>query len=469
MRAMETILIISLALVIIALLLWIVKLKESIKKQFITEHTLEYEASHDTLTGLANGTLLLDRLAQAIKNSKRYKKKIAVAYLGIDGFKKINDSYGTSIGDSILQDLTTKLLESLRESDSITRLGGDEFIIVLDHFEDTSFINMVIKKIMKISKEPFEIQEHKINVSFSLGISIYPEDSVDAPTLLSNAATAMQKVKHNGRNNYKFYTPELAQKIITDEVFENDLRNSLKNKQIEIYYQLQIDSKNKNILGMEALLRWRHPTKGLLLPQDFLTTAYKMGFIVDLEEWMLQSSVKQFEFWSQRGYYTGKLCLNLSLQSLQKKGFMRSIGNMINRNKEITTYLNFEINEKELMKNPQAYAANIKQLSRLGISLTLDSFATACSPLAILNEMSFRSLKIAPSIIQRMPQDLKLAQTSISTAKIFGLEIIAVGVQTKEQFLSLKENGCTHMQGNLFHPAASKEEVERVLQKRKEN
>ncbi|MFT5660755.1 MAG: diguanylate cyclase (GGDEF)-like protein [Sulfurimonas sp.] len=461
---MEIVLILSFSFIIVLLVIWIFKLKKTIKQHFITEDTLLYAAEHDSLTGLANGVLVVDRLNQSIKNAQRHKKKIAILYLGLDHFKVLNDSLGSDTGDELLQVLSEKLVSSIRKSDTVARLGGDEFMIILDHFEDSSFIESVVSKIMNITKEPFSIQGHTINLTYSVGVSIYPEDSQDSSSILSNASIAMRCVKENGRNDYKFYTSELTNTTLRRQKLEIALLESLENEQMQVYYQLQIDTKGNKILGMEALLRWNHPLLGVLLPKDFLPLAHSTGFILTLEEWAMQTALAQYKQWHKQSLYTGKLSLNISAKRLQDSKFLPSLANLINRDPEIKKYLCFELLEAEVMQNPKAYVKTLEKLSRFGIGLSLDSFASSNTKLASLNTMFIDTIKINPSLLNGLEKNIELLKSIISLAKHFNLNLIAVGVQTKEQLSFLQENACTQIQGNLYHKPASAFEIEKKLQ-----
>ncbi|MDQ7060642.1 MAG: diguanylate cyclase [Sulfurimonas sp.] len=396
---MQTIIIISLVFLIVALLLWIFRLKKEIKEHHLFEHELVYEAEHDPLTGLANGLLFIDRLSQSIKNAARFKKKIAILYLGLDDFTKLNDSYGSSTGDKVLQEMGKKIQGTLRESDTVARLGGDEFIIILDHFEDASFIRSVSDKIMKLSRTAFLIDDQKIEVRFSLGISVYPDDTLNSQTLLKNASVIMRKVKDNGKNNYQFFTEEFAQKAAKRKKLEQQLLESIDKGQMQVYYQLQINSSNLQIQGMEALIRWNHPVHGLLLPDEFLPLAKEINFIHILEDWVMKTSVAQFELWHKEDLKTGSLCLNLSTQRLKKAYFIRSIGELINKNTSLKEYLKFELAENQVMQDVEEYTPYINKLARLGIKLNLDKFGLGCSSVMHLKSLAISELKLEASLI----------------------------------------------------------------------
>lgn len=462
---MEALIIVCLVTIIL-LLIWVFKLKKNIKEYFIAEHDLLYESEHDALTGLANGTLVIDRLKQSMKNARRYKNQIAVVYLGLDNFKEMNNSVGSDICDEVLQTFAAKLLKTIRQSDTVSRIGGDEFIIILDHFENAAFIRSVVDKIMQISKEPMTIQSHKLDLTFSLGVSVYPDDSNDSTAILNHASTAMHTVKSEGRDGYRFYTAELEDEARKRGKFERDLSQSLENNEMEIYYQLQIDSKTTSILGMEALMRWNHPQMGMILPEQFLPVAESLGFVIDLEEWLMHTSITDFEQWHKEGLQTGNLSLNLSVKRLQKEGFMRSLGNLMNRNTQLHDYLCFELTENEIMREPEKYTQNLGKLSRLGFKLSLDHFGLACTSISHISGLFLYGIKIDSSLIKDSTNNPQAVQAIIALAKNFKLDVTAVGVETKEQLQFLAQNNCTSIQGNIYHKAAPADSITRILKDR---
>ncbi|MCD6172908.1 MAG: diguanylate cyclase, partial [Sulfurimonas sp.] len=279
-----------LLLVIILLLIWSFKMKKEIKRRKTAEKELKYLAEHDPLTNLPNRVLFIDRLKQAIKNATRYNENIAVLFIDLDHFKDINDSLGHNAGDILLQTISKKLKNSIRKSDTVARLGGDEFSIILDHFNHIDTIKSVIDNIINSLKEPVYIDNQKLYTTLSLGVSIFPQDGIDTETLIKNADIAMYKAKDKGRNNYQFYTQNMSKKAYERVVLENQLRQSIKLKEMEVYYQLQINAKDDSIIGMEALVRWNHPDMGLVSPAIFIPLAEDIGFIIELDEWVTKEA-----------------------------------------------------------------------------------------------------------------------------------------------------------------------------------
>lgn len=463
---MTLILIAFLVIIIIGLIIWIRELKKSLKEHFVIENALQHEVGHDDLTGLVNESLTIDRLSQAIKNAQRYEYKIAVLYLGIDYFKQENNSSGFDIPNEFIQLLSTKLVESIGEGDTVAIVNGDEFIILLEDCEDTAFVQSVINDVMDISKELFSVQHHKINVTFSLGVSLYPNDNVDTITLLSHAFTAMSLVKNAGGNGYKFYTPELAKQAFLNGKLEHELVESLKGEQMQVHYQLQVDAKDDKVIGMEALARWKHPTMGLCLSEQFISLSEEIGFIIEIDLLIIQEAIKQCRKWTEAGLNHGTLSLNLSLRTLEQDGFVDKIKEIL-KDDCIKDCLCFEIKEKQIMQNPQRYFDTLNELHSFGIRFTIENFGTDSFSLEYLQKLPIDKIKIDRSFVEKIPESIKDAntiKTIISIAKNMEIEVLAEGVETQEQRTFLLENSCSQMQGHFYYKPLPADEVQKKLQ-----
>ncbi len=467
-----TIVLIFLLLIIGIILIWSLKMKKEIKKRIIAEENLKYLAQHDVLTNLPNRILFMDRLNQSIKNATRFNEKIAVIFIDLDHFKDINDTLGHSVGDILLTTVANRLKNSIRKSDTIARFGGDEFAIILDRFSDTKFLGSAIETISNSLKTPIDIENKKLYVTLSLGISIYPDDDYEAELLLKNADAAMYKAKHNGRDNYQFYTADMTSKALERMKLASQLRESIVQNQIEVYYQLQLDSSNDEIIGMEALVRWNHPQKGIILPFEFITLAHEIGFIVELDEWVMKESIQQFKKWFDNGLNPGKLSLNLSALRLERDGFVESIEDMIRSEGIKPQCFAFEVTETKIMKNPKKSIQRLDALNDLGVKIYIDDFGTGYSSLSYLKQLPISKLKIDRSFIRDIPKDLddiEITKTIIAMARSLNLGVIAEGVETQEQKEFLQENGCNEIQGYLFHKPSSAKEIEKILQMKEEN
>ncbi len=458
-----------LLLIVLLLLFWSFKMKKEIKKREIAEKNLKHLAEHDPLTGLPNRILFADRLKQAIKNAKRYEESVAVLFIDLDHFKNVNDSLGHSAGDKLLQDVSKRLKNSVRQSDTVARLSGDEFAIILDHFNHVDTIISVVQNIMHSLEKPLYIENQELYITLSLGISLFPEDAQDTDTLIKNADTAMYKAKNSGRNNYQFYTSNMTKKAFERIVLENQLRQSINLNQMEVYYQLQINAKNNTIIGMEALVRWNHPSLKVVSPDKFIALAEDIGFIVELDEWVMKEAVLQFKQWHQDGLNPGILSLNLAVQRLEQNGFIKSINNIIEEFNISTEYLSFEITETKIMKHPKKAIQSLNELGKLGIKVAIDDFGTGHSSLSYLKKLPINKLKIDRSFIKDIPDDIddiEITKTIIAMANNLHLEVIAEGVETIEQRDFLLENGCDEIQGYLYHKPSTADEIENILRKK---
>ena len=430
------------------------------------QNQLRHQAEHDPLTGLPNRILFLDRMNQSIKNVLRYGGEMAILFIDLDHFKDVNDSLGHGIGDLFLKNVAHTFRTTVRQSDTIARLGGDEFAIIINNFNHINDVISVIQNIFESFKKPLLIDDKLIYVSLSIGISIYPDDGVDAEILIKNADAAMYKVKNSGRNNYQFYTEDMTEKAFEHILLGSQLRQSIEKNQLEVYYQLQINAKENSIIGMEALVRWNHPDMGLVSPAKFIPLAEDIGFIIQLDEWVMQESIKQFQKWHEDGLHPGVLSLNLATLRLEKDGFVQKIKDMILKENIDTSWLSFEITEGQIMKNPEKSIEKLKDLNNLGIKLSIDDFGTGYSSLSYLKKLPISKLKIDQSFIRDIPEDLddvEITKTIISMAKNLKLEVIAEGVETIEQRDFLLENGCNEIQGYLYYKPLPAKDVEREM------
>lgn len=450
-------------LAIIALVIWVNKLKKSLKEHFLVERELQYEVGHDCVTGLVNASMTFDRLTQAIKNAKRYSNKIAILYLEVEYFKQLNNTSGFDISNELLEFVGQKLLENTSENDTVARVDGSEFVIILDNLDNISTIQSLIDKIMEISKETLKIQHHQIQVIFNLGISIYPNDNEDAYNLLSHAYTAMKMTRANGMNGYKYYTADLAEEAFNNEKLEYELVDSLHNNQMVLFYQPQIDTKSKKIIGMEALVRWKHPTMGYILLEEFIHLSEEIGFIIDIDRWVLQVAIAQYQEWYKAGLHPGKLFINLSKLSLTQNNFINDMKKIIQEDPFIKEYLCFEITEAQMMHYPEALKENLSELHALGIKVILDNFGTDSFSLSYLKKLPIDTLKIDRVFIQELQNNKEILKTMIAIAKNMDIDIAAEGIETQEQSDFLFENGCFRAQGFLYHKPEAATEIEEKL------
>ncbi len=465
-----TIILVFLLLIIMLILVWSFKMKKEIQKRILAEKELKYLAQHDALTNLPNRTLFTDRLKQSIKNSTRFEEKVAVIFIDLDHFKDINDSLGHDAGDILLTSVANKLKNSIRETDTVARFGGDEFAIILDRFKDEKALSSAIDSIMNSIRGSLTIDNQKLYISLSLGVCIYPNDGSSTEILLKNADIAMYKAKNSGRNNYQFFSPEMTSQAEHRIKLKSQLQNSITANQMEVYYQLQIDARDEKIIGMEALVRWHHPEKGLVSPFEFIKLAEEIGFIIELDEWVMRTALLQCKQWYEDGLNPGKLSLNLSMLRLEKKGLLQSVEQIIQKHSIKPQHFAFEITETKIMKNPKESIKKLEELNDLGIQIYIDDFGTGYSSLSYLKELPISKLKIDRSFVRDIPKDkddIEITKTIIAMAKNLNLDVIAEGVETQEQKEFLLENGCSEIQGYLFHKPSPAKEIEIKLKENK--
>ncbi|MDF1878685.1 EAL domain-containing protein [Sulfurimonas sp. SAG-AH-194-C20] len=433
---------------------------------------LEYKAHYDSLTALPNRELFIDRLKQAISLCSRNSSRVAVLFIDLDHFKSINDSLGHHVGDLVLQEVSMRLLKVLRKTDTLARLGGDEFTVIITAVEEISYVTYVLDKLMSTFEEPFIIGKHKLHISMSVGITISPDDSSDYATLLKNADSAMYKAKDNGRNSYQFYTQDMTEKATKRLELESELRRGLKNKELVVYYQPQINAKDNSLVGMEALVRWMHPSRGLLSPFEFIPLAEEVGLIAKLDLYVMEMSIKQIHIWQELDLSPGVLSINLSMGLLDDTTFLDSLLNILQKYDVSPTSISLEVTETQLMKNPDMAIKTLSEISSRGIQLAIDDFGTGYSSLAYLKHLPINKLKIDKSFVDNLPHnsaDVAIAKSIIALAKGLNLKIIAEGVERQEQLDFFLSCDCRFIQGYLFDKPLSSQVMHNKLVKIKEN
>jgi len=429
---------------------------------------LHHQAHHDALTGLPNRILFNDRLEQGIERSKRNKSGLALFFIDLDHFKEINDSLGHTIGDEVLKSVTHRLSKIIRKEDTLARLGGDEFTVIIEGLEQSEDASLLAEKIIDVLVEPIIVDENTLYVSSSIGISLYPEDGENAQDLLKYADAAMYKAKEEGRNNFQFYSAEMTELALERVVMEASLREALKNEDFMVYYQPQVNAQSNTLIGMEALVRWQHPTEGLVCPMNFIPLAESTGLIIELDRFVMKTAMTQMAKWYAKGSNPGVLALNLSLRQLQKKDFISTLENMIQETGCKPEWVELEVTEGQIMSNPEEAIRVLTKINALGITLSVDDFGTGYSSLAYLKKLPIGKLKIDRSFVQELPgdeEDAAITRSVIALAQSLNLNVIAEGVETKEQKEFLIENGCEDIQGYFYGKPMPKEEMEVLLDK----
>ena len=427
---------------------------------------LQHLANNDVLTGLANRKLLQDRLDHALSIGKRQDVSVAIMFMDLDHFKDINDSYGHTIGDELLIAVTKRLKKIIREGDTFARNGGDEFVFILEHLESAQYVSRVAHKIIQSFEQPFCLSNGEISTSISVGISIYPQDGDNKEILLRNADSAMYKAKGNGRNKFVFYDLKLTEDIQYRVSLKNNLRYALKNNELVLHYQPQFDLHSGKVVGVEGLARWTHSMLGNIPPSEFIPLAEQSGLIHDLGKWSLTELCRQGRQWIDKGLEFGKLSVNLSCLQFQGKELYETITRIIDETGFPADRLAIEVTETSLMENMDQAIQLLTRLKALGVTLAIDDFGTGYSSLSYLKKLPIDLLKIDRCFIKDIPNnkdDVAIVNTIISLSKNMGLDIIAEGVETRDQIEFLQKTSCQTVQGNYYSEAISAEKIEKII------
>ena len=443
-------------------------LERSLKKLQEQQEQLEFQAQHDSLTQLPNRVLFMDRLIQSIHMAQRNKTLVAVIFIDLDNFKEINDSLGHHIGDKVLIEVSKRMQQQLRASDTLARLGGDEFSIIINDLKSIDDMATIMMQGMESFKKPLLIENNTLHVSVSVGVSFYPNDAHDAQTLLRNADAAMYRAKQNGRNTYSYYSEDMTKKAFEQVYLKTELRKALENDELTVFYQAQIDAVANKLVGVEALVRWRHPEMGMVYPDKFIPLAERTGMIVELDRVVMQKAIKEFTSWYAKGFKPGKLSLNLAMKQIEQEGFLEYTIELIEKYACSFEHIEFEVTETQIMRKPIESIEILQQISNLGISIAIDDFGTGYSSLAYLKRLPINKLKIDKSFIDNLPtdpEDSAIISTIINLCKSLKLDVIAEGVETKEQQRFLVEHGCKNIQGYFYSRPLSAEDMQVVLER----
>ncbi|MBJ2346668.1 MULTISPECIES: EAL domain-containing protein [Pseudomonas] len=427
-------------------------IEERVQELLKVSHLLQY----DVLTELPNSMLLGDRLTQALAQCRRHDRQLAVMFIGLDRFKRINNALGHPVGDEMLKRVARTLATVVRESDSVFRYGSDEFVVILGDITDPQMTKGVAEKLLAAINSPHPIDGHDLTVTASLGISVYPADGFDAVALIKKAETAMRNVKENGPNDYRFFTEDMNRRARQQQTIESGLRLALQRKEFVLHYQPKLDLASGKVVGVEALVRWNRPDHGLVYPSDFIPVAEDSGLIVPLSQWVLQEACQQACRWQAEGMRPLYLSVNVSAIDFRQRGFVDGIARTLKETGLDPTQLELEITESVLMQNIDATVATLKAIKHLGIRLAIDDFGTGYSSLSYLQKFPVDVLKIDQSFVGDLSidsNDAKLVSTIISLGKSLNLHIIAEGVETRDQLEFLKIHQCEEVQGYYFSKA----------------
>ncbi len=436
------------------------------------EERIRFMAHHDALTGLPNRQLLQDRMIQAIALCRRTGTQLAVLFIDLDDFKRINDSLGHDVGDRLLQMVSRRLKACLREGDSIARLGGDEFVLTASPLIEGNDAALVARKTLDMLKMPFMVDGHELHVTGSVGISVYPVDGLDVETLMRTADTAMYHAKENGRSNYQFFTPALNKAVHQRLVMETRLRHALAADQFTLHYQPQIDMTSGAIFSSEALLRWARPGKAPMSCGAFIAVAEKTGLIVQIGEWALREACKQLKHWHDLGYPHLRVAVNLSPRQFYQPNLPELVAQILDESGLSAEALDLEITEGILLQRSNDNVETLKQLSAMGVKLSVDDFGTGYSSLAYLQRYPIDCIKIDQSFvgaITRNANDRALVNAIIGMAHSLDLNILAEGVETPQQASFLLDHGCSSAQGFYYSMAVAPDAFTDLLRAREPN
>lgn len=418
------------------------KLAEQVQ---MAKDQLDHLAHHDALTDLPNRMLLQDRLKQAIELARRQDRRLAVMFMDLDRFKHINDSLGHPVGDQLLRSVAQRLLACVRHSDTISRQGGDEFVLLLSFIEHAEDAALSAQKMLASISQPHHIDGHDLHINVSIGISIYPDDGRDAETLIKSADTAMYHAKESGRNNYKFFEQGMNDRAVQRQSIEADLRGALERQEFVLYYQPKINLHSGAIVGVEALIRWRHPERGLVLPKQFVSIAEDCGLILPIGRWVLREACLQARIWQQADLPPITVAVNTSAIEFRDKDFLANIRATLEETCLEPSCLELELTESLLMQDAESSDSVLHALSDMGIKLAIDDFGTGYSSLSYLRQFPIDTLKIDQSFVNQMTSnadDATIVSAVISMGKSLNKHVIAEGVETPEQSAFLLALNC---------------------------
>jgi diguanylate cyclase (GGDEF)-like protein len=427
---------------------------------------MAHSAQHDFLTGLPNRMLLNDRVSQAIAFAPRHMKQVAVLFLDLDNFKHINDSLGHPTGDKVLQSVARRLLDCVRESDTVSRQGGDEFVVLLSEAEHWEEAVDVATRMLEAVAEPHSIDQHDLHMTASIGISVFPDDGVDAETLIKNADTAMYQAKENGRQSFQFFKPAMNVRAVERQSIEESLRRALERDEFALHYQPKIDLRTGTTIGAEALLRWTHPTRGAVSPAQFIPIAEDCGLIRPIGSWVLRAACEQARAWLDAGLPEITMAVNVSSMELQDEKFLARTIAVLDETGLDPSCLELELTESVLMKHAESAASILQALRERGVRVAVDDFGTGYSSLSYLRKFPIDALKIDQSFVSQISaagDDTSIVSAVISMARSLKLRVIAEGVETLEQLLFLQAHECDEAQGYHFSRPVPAEQFAALL------
>ena len=442
---------------------------EKLQNTTVSRDVLQYQATHDELTGLPNRSLLADRLEQAILIARRHGRQLAVLFVDLDNFKLINDSLGHDTGDAVLKTIAGRLQEAVRSSDTVSRQAGDEFVIILPDLQASENAAVVARKIIEGVARPMMLADHDLSVTCSIGISAFPKDGESVSELLKNADTALYRTKEQGKDGFQFFTPEMNARLYERVQMERELRRALEQEEFVLYYQPKVSLHTGQIVGMESLIRWQHPQRGIVSPGEFISLAEETGLIAPIGKWVLRTACLQAKAWQEAGLPRLPVAVNVSVRQFKSDMLIAEVSRAIHDAGVDPAIVELEVTESLLMLDTARVQSILGGLKDLGLCLTMDDFGTGYSSLGYLKRFPFDKLKLDISFVRDIiydPDSAAIALAVIGMAHSLNLKVIAEGVETEGQMSYLRLHGCDEMQGYYFSRPLPAAEFERLVRER---
>ncbi|MDR3437749.1 EAL domain-containing protein [Telmatospirillum sp.] len=430
------------------------------------EERILYQANFDSLTGLPNRSLLMDRLCQSLLLAERIGQRVGLMYIDLDGFKLVNDTLGHEVGDELLKEAAKRLLFCVRHGDTVARLGGDEFSIIMPNLGEIRFAPVIAQRMIEALEQPFLLNGREAFISASIGITVFPEDATDSHTLLKNADAAMYRAKEQGKANYQFFTADINAEVSERLIIKNGLSKALDRDEFTVYYQPKCDLATGRLTGVEALLRWRNDDMGMVSPVKFIPVMEETGLIGIVGEWVLETACQQYRFWRDTGHPQMRVAVNLSVRQLRQPDLPRIVEGALKRAGIEPSGIELEITESMIMRDTENAVDVLRTLSEMGIRLAMDDFGTGYSSLSYLKRFPVHTIKIDRSFINDIatdPDDQEIIRTIISMGHSLRRKIVAEGVETEEQRVLLRKLRCDEMQGYLLSPPVPAAEIDHLL------
>ena len=438
-----------------------------VTKRISLESALEYQATHDSLTGLPNRALLVDRIRQSIASAKRHKHMVGILFFDLDRFKLVNDSLGHNAGDELLIDVGRRLQSIVREQDTIARLGGDEFVLVVDDVKNEQAIENVANKLLSIFKEPFKIMGRNLYITASVGVSFHKGGDSTIEDLLRDADIAMYQAKKAGAGQFKYHSKNFTQEASVRLEKEEDLKSAFANNEFMLYYQPQYNTATKTMDSVEVLLRWQHPTKGIILPLEFIPLAEEIGFIIPLGEWVMRTACAQNKKWQEQGLTPIRVAVNVASQQIKHENFVSLVSQILEETGLEPKYLELEVTENVIVSHPDILKT-LNELKDIGVQISLDDFGTGNSGLNYLKKVHLDRLKIDKSFVQNIgmeASDEVIIRAIIAVAQGLHYDVIAEGVETTDQISFLNQENCDNVQGYYFGKPMPVSDIENIFVK----